>query len=214
MPEKSITRKPSSHGLSDSMVVPCELEPPPASPPPSRHRPLSSTSSGAPRPRAMSILNPACPRHSRSSSGFTAFAQLTFPSGSNSRPSSSISTSSTQARPVRQPFESALPDELSIVRSGEYLSVLRSFEDGWCLVARDTSRYSRSSRASRFSAWMKSNADHIEIGLVPAWVFIKPLKGITVTRPFRNASINALHLGQNPAPTYARDNIISWSNFA
>ncbi|KAG8213375.1 hypothetical protein J3R82DRAFT_11869 [Butyriboletus roseoflavus] len=105
MPEKTITRKPSSHGSSDKAVS-FQLEP---SSPPSRHRPLSNASSGAPRPRAMSILNPACSRHSRSSSGFTPYAQLSFPSGLSSRPSSAISTSSTQGRPVLQLFEPVLP---------------------------------------------------------------------------------------------------------
>ncbi|KAH0832964.1 hypothetical protein J3R83DRAFT_11941 [Lanmaoa asiatica] len=210
MPQKSITRKQTSHGLSNKAVISSKLEPSPAAPTLSFHRPVSSTSYASYRPRTISVLNPASSRHSRSSSGFSTYAENPISPGSNSRRSSGISMCSPQARPVRQLFEPALPDELALARHGECLTVLRCFDDDWCLVARDTSRPSRS---SRLSTPMMNNGDNIDIGLVPAWVFIKPLKGIAVTRPFRSTSVNALNLGQNPAPAYVRDAIISWSNF-
>lgn len=204
MPEKSIARQPSSHHFASRTVVSSKLIPFPSSA-------LLNASPGLSRPRAMSTLNPACSQQSRSSLGSTTYAQYPFPPGLGSRPPSGTSTSSTQARAVRQLFDPVLPDELSPLRYGECLTVLQSFDDGWCLVARDTSR---SSRTSRLSAWMKSNGDNVDIGLVPALVFDKPLKAITVTRPFRSTSVNALHFGQSLAPDFARDAIISWSNFA
>lgn len=207
MPKKSFTRGGSSNGLFDEGVVFSRPENSPPSTLP-LDRPLSNVS-GIHRPWSMLIRDTTYPRHTRSSSGFTAYASYFFPPGLSSRPPSPISVSSSQMRPVRQLFEPALPDELSLVRYGEHLTVLRSFDDGWCLVARDTSR---SSRASRVSTWIKSNYDNANIGLVPAWAFSKPLKGVTVTRPFRVESIDALRPGRSPA--YARDTIISGSDFA
>lgn len=200
-PQKSITRKPSSRGLSDKAVALShdQLEPPPASSTLSHHRPLSNTSSGLPRLHATSISTSTCSRHNRSSSGFTGYTQYFLPPGLYSCQTSSISTSSSQVKPVCQLFKSALPDELSLARYSEYLTVLRSFNDGWCLVARDTSRSSRSSRASPLSPWMESSGDNVDVGLVPACVFVEPSRGVTVTRPFRVESINALRPDHNPA---------------
>ncbi|KAG8213373.1 hypothetical protein J3R82DRAFT_11865 [Butyriboletus roseoflavus] len=159
----------------------------------------------------MSILNSPTSQHSRSSSGFSLYTQPPPPSGLNYRTPSIISTCPSQVRPVRQLFVPALPDELALVRYGEGLTVFRSFDDDWCLVTRDKTR---SSWVSPPPIWKTNNGDNVDIGLVPAWVFIKPLKGITVTRPFRNESINALHLGQNWAPAPTRDAVISWSYIA
>ncbi|KAG6374462.1 hypothetical protein JVT61DRAFT_4505 [Boletus reticuloceps] len=188
MPEKSITRKPHACGLSDSMagVLP----------------PASSTTS-LPRRRVLSILNPAHPRHSRSSSAFSGYTQYRLPPGLSPRHSLFRSVSPSQARIVQQPFEPTLPDELSL-QCGEHLSVLQSFDDGWCVVARETSR-----RSILFVG--VNNEDNIDIGLVPTWVFVKSLEGVASTRPIRSTSLNALRLGQNPA---TRDMITSWSNFA
>ncbi|KAF9223840.1 hypothetical protein BS17DRAFT_781298 [Gyrodon lividus] len=214
MPERALARKPTSPGSSGKAPVASQPGPSPPSSPSPRPHPRPNASSSSPRPRAMSILNPAHPRHSRSSSGFSGQGQLRFPPGLHSRESSLSSTSSSQARPVRQLFEPVLPDELSLARSGEYLTLFHSFDDGWCLVARDTSHSSRSSlfSSSRLSARVKSNGNNLELGLVPAWVFVKPMKGLTVARPVRSASVNALQAVQGDAPS--RDAVISWSNFA
>lgn len=112
-----------------------------------------------------------------------------------------------QPRPARQLFEPSLPDELAISRSGEYLTVLQPFDDGWCLVARDAPSSSR--RTSFFSV---RKAENVDMGVVPAWVFTEPLKGVAVTRPFRNSSVNALHPSGNPSDV--RNTGISWSFFS
>lgn len=126
------------------------------------------------------------------------------------------------ARPVRQAFEPSLPDELAL-RRGEYITVIQSFDDGWFLVARDAPS---PSRTSRISSWTKkgkekekeketskTDGDDVDIGLVPAWVFVKPLKGVTVTRPMRSSSLNALNLDHQGLGD-GRGNIISWSLFS
>ncbi|KIJ67093.1 hypothetical protein HYDPIDRAFT_85470 [Hydnomerulius pinastri MD-312] len=214
LPEKTITRKPNLPGSVGRAPVSSQPGSPVSSPSP-RPRPRVNALSSSSRTRTMSTLNPAHPHHSRSSSGFSGYSQLRFPPGLHSRESSLSSNTSPLARPVRQLFEPVLPDELSLARQGECLTVLQSFDDGWCLVARDTSRLSRSSlfNPSRLSSRMKSSGDNIELGLVPAWVFVKPMKGLTVARPVRSASVNVLQTAQDgEAPS--REAVLSWSNFA
>ncbi|KIK96927.1 hypothetical protein PAXRUDRAFT_825457 [Paxillus rubicundulus Ve08.2h10] len=214
MPEKILARKPFSPGSSGK--VPITSQPgasPPSSPSPCQP-PRPTTPSSLPCPRAMSVLNPAHPQHGRASFGFSGHSQPRFPPGLHSRESSASSTSSSQARPVCRLFEPVLADELSIARPGEHLTLLHSFDDGWCLVARDTSHPALSSylRSSRLSGQMKSSSEHIEVGLVPAWVFTRPMKGLIVSRPVRSTSVNILQAAQDSAPS--RDALISWSNFA
>ncbi|KAI9568288.1 hypothetical protein HD554DRAFT_795433 [Boletus coccyginus] len=199
LPKESVTRNPYSNGLSDKAAILSQPTPSCSPYTPSLH-PLPPT-------RAISILNPVHPRHGRSSSGFSGYAKYSFPSGLSSRLSSASFVSSSRARRVHQPFESVLTDELAL-RCGECLTVLRSFDDGWCVVARDTSRYSRASLATG----MKNDGDNVDVGLVPTWVFTKPLEGNASVRPFRSTSLNALHSGHDPA--FTRNGILSWANFA
>lgn len=199
LPKESITRNPYSNGLSYKAAI--------SSQPTSSCSPCILSLHPLPPPRAISILNSAHSRHSRSSSGFSGYAKYSFPSGLSPRLSSASFVSSSQARRVHQPFESVLPDELAL-RCGEYLTVLRSFDDGWCVAARDTSRYSRASLVTG----MKNDGDDVDIGLVPAWVFTKPLEGNACMRPFRSTSLNALRSGHDSA--FTRDGILSWAGFA
>ncbi|KAL4064988.1 hypothetical protein V8B97DRAFT_1875392 [Scleroderma yunnanense] len=172
----------------------------------------------------ISPLNIAHFRFSRASV-FSTQSQLPPPHGPYSR-SSSFSASSTgtgpsHSRPVRQLFEPILPDELPLKRLGDYLAILESFDDGWCLVVRDISRSRRSSLASTIiglrgkssNSNLNTDPNQAEVGLVPAWVFVKPMKGLTVERPMRSSSVDALQLGLGAAAP-SRDTMISWSNFA
>ena len=201
MPEKSIIRNPYSYGPSGKGVVSSQPKP----------ILFSSTLSplAPPPPRTTSVLNPAHPRHKRTSSGFSDHTQYHFsPQGGwSSRLSFASFVSPSQARPVHQAFEPTLSDELA-VRCGEYLSILRSFDDGWCIIARDTSRPSRGLPAS---VGVKNDGDDVDIGVVPAWVFALPLDGVASRRTFRSSSLNALRSGQNPV--YAREGVISWAHF-
>ncbi|KAL4064556.1 hypothetical protein J3A83DRAFT_4101274 [Scleroderma citrinum] len=150
----------------------------------------------------ISPLNIAHFRFSRASV-FSTQSQLPPPHGPYSR-SSSFSASSTgtgpsHSRPVRQLFEPILPDELPLKRLGDYLAILESFDDGWCLVSSNSN--------------LNTDPNQAEVGLVPAWVFVKPMKGLTVERPMRSSSVDALQLGLGAAAP-SRDTMISWSNFA
>lgn len=193
---------------------------------PSRHDHVPSSEVPAacaaplPRPRALSSLNPSHSRQSRSSSvSLGNFRSSTrFPSGLRSSHSreSSRSSASHQARSVRQFFQPVLPDELPLSRVGEQLHILQSFDDGWCLVAQNNSIRSRSSLSifnpSRLSARVESSGDNVQLGFVPAWVFVKPTKGLSVERPIRSSSAGMLQAGSD-APE-SRETVISWSNFA
>ncbi|KAI6125633.1 hypothetical protein EDD16DRAFT_1474199 [Pisolithus croceorrhizus] len=154
-------------------------------------QPISA--SDPPLQAPISPLNLAHFRLSRVSTHST-HSPIAHPSFMQSRTSSfsagSAGSASLHSRPVRQLFEPVLPDELPLTRLGEYFAILESFDDGWCLVG-----------------------TQLDIGLVPAWVFVKPMKGLTVERPMRVSSVDALKLGLGGAePT--RDTIVSWSHFA
>jgi hypothetical protein len=119
---------------------------------------------------------------------------------------SSISTSSGPSRKVRQKFEPVLPDEL-LPLLGERLTVVQSFDDGWCVVGRENSTFVHTAKSLFKSQELGGN---IEIGVVPAWCFLKPVKGLRAERPIRNSSLGVTVNMEGPS---SRNEMISWSNF-
>jgi hypothetical protein len=121
----------------------------------------------------------------------------------NGRPLSSASTYSNastilgvEGRKVRQLFSPVLPDEL-VLSLGDKVTVVQSFDDGWCIVGRDS--------------FIKPG--EVEMGAVPAWCFVKPVKGLKASRPMRTTSLGVtVQLDAGPAFS-SRDEVISWSNF-
>lgn len=122
----------------------------------------------------------------------------------DSRPMSAMSTASSvlsgasgaTQKKVRQLFDPVLPDEL-VVSLGETLMIVQSFDDGWCIVGRD----------SMFAP------GEVELGAVPAWCLVKPVKGLRAERPMRVSSLGVT-IDLSAAPSMApRDNVMSWSNF-
>jgi len=126
-----------------------------------------------------------------------------FFGGAGNRPMSMASTVSSassmfggKGRKVKQLFSPVLPDEL-VLSLGERVTVVQSFDDGWCVVGRDS--------------LLKSS--EVEMGAVPAWCFVKPVKGLKATRPMRTTSLGVtVQIDQGPAFS-SRDEVISWSNF-
>ncbi|KAF8271199.1 hypothetical protein EI94DRAFT_1721104 [Lactarius quietus] len=120
-----------------------------------------------------------------------------------SRPASSASTFSAsssirgvEGRRVRQLFSPVLPDEL-VLSLSEKVTVVQSFDDGWCIVGRDS----------------LVKPGETEMGAVPAWCFVKPVKGLKASRPMRTTSLGVtVQLDAGPGFS-SRDEIISWSNF-
>jgi hypothetical protein len=134
-----------------------------------------------------------------------------------------LSTSSTSSvhssghtRKVRQLFDPVLPDELLITNVGERLTIVQSFDDGWCVVGRESSPIIRAATAAR-SLFKSSNggaaADlDVELGVVPAWCFLKPVKGLRAERPVRGSSLGITVQLEDPGFS-SRDELLSWSNF-
>jgi hypothetical protein len=74
--------------------------------------------------------------------------------------------------------------------------VVTSYDDGWCIVGRDS----------------VFKPGEVELGAIPAWCFVKPVKGLRAERPLRTASLGVTINLEEPNGA-ARDNVMSWSNF-
>lgn len=175
-------------------------------PPDNRASTLSFSASAARMPHA----------HARQSSVFSAlrdsirdsFFNLYVHSARSSARLSTLSSASSavsrfsgapgvQMRRVRQTFTPILPDEPTLVL-GERVALMRAFDDGWVVIGRDKPY---------------GKPGEVELGTVPAWCFIKPLKGLRSERPVRSASLGVTVQVELDGPSKPRDDIISWSNF-
>lgn len=53
----------------------------------------------------------------------------------------------------------------------------------------------------------------VEMGAVPAWVFVKPVKGLKAERPMRSSSLGVT-VEMDAGPGFSsREELVSWSNF-
>jgi len=111
-------------------------------------------------------------------------------------------------RKVRQLFDAVLPDELLLMKIGEPLAIMQSFDDGWCVVGRQNGLMVNTAKSLFKSAPQQES--NIELGVVPAWCFIKPMSGVRVERPVRSTSLGITVNMDGPA---TRSDLISWSNF-
>lgn len=156
---------------------------------------LAAGGKGVPHP---SLSGDNSSRFSTSSFG-TAHRDSFLSVGSSSHRLSTVSTISSLGqsgkRKVRQLFEPVLPDEL-VLSVGERLTVMQSFDDGWCIVGRPS---------------LMKGSD-VELGAVPAWCFIKPVKGLRAERPMRIASLGVTVQLDQPN-CKSREAVMSWSNF-
>lgn len=101
-----------------------------------------------------------------------------------------------EGRKIRQLFSPVLPDEL-VVSLGEKVTLVKAFDDGWCIVGRDS--------------FIKPG--QVEMGAVPSWCFIKPVKGLKASRPMRTSSLGVtVEIDAGPGFS-SREEVISWSNF-
>ncbi|KAH9945339.1 uncharacterized protein BXZ73DRAFT_38366 [Epithele typhae] len=127
-----------------------------------------------------------------------------FPLAGGSKRSSAMSMASSLGsngvpqKKVRQVFDPVLPDEL-VLSLGDTLTVVQQYDDGWCIVGRDST----------------FNPGEAELGAIPAWCFLKPVKGLRAERPMRVSSLGVtINLDQGGGPSFGpRDNVMSWSNF-
>ena len=147
---------------------------------------------------------PPSPKDSRSSRRSTLLRPLSTASflsvssaySTKSRTSVLSGLDEGNKRKVRQLFAPTLPDEL-VLSLGERVTIVNTFDDGWCVVGRD----------SVFSP------GEVELGAIPAWCFLKPVKGLRAERPMRVSSLGVtVNLDSNPTMG-PRDDVMSWSNF-
>jgi len=176
-------------------------------------RPFSfALSAGSPSPTGRpSTLNPDGSSLARDSfmsvsSSYSRFSVMS----SNSSVISSPTTGST--RKVRQLFSPVLPDELLLGRLGEKLVVVQSFDDGWVVVGRENNLATPMAKSLFKSPSGPPVESNIEMGVVPAWCFLKPVKGLRAERPVRSSSLGITVQMDGPGFS-SRDEIMSWSNF-
>ncbi|KAK0228847.1 hypothetical protein IW262DRAFT_645398 [Armillaria fumosa] len=126
--------------------------------------------------------------------------------------SSSVDSSPTTGttRKIRQLFNPILPDEL-VTTLGERLTVVQSFDDGWCVVGRENTSNLNNAK-SLFKSPSAQAEPNVELGVVPAWCFLKPVKGLKAERPVRSTSLGITVQMEGPAFS-SREEVISWSNF-
>jgi hypothetical protein len=164
--------------------------------------------------RRSSILNPNSP--DRSSFFRNSFASSTGSPNRFSVISTSSSVSSTPTvgspRKVRQMFNPILPDELLITHVGERLTVVQSFDDGWCIVGRENSVFASTAKSLFKSSPVATKDNNVELGVVPAWCFLKPVKGLKAERPVRSTSLGITVHMEGPGFS-SREEVMSWSNF-
>jgi len=199
-----------SRQMMDSTIVLPEKAPEkaiinPAIPP----RPFARTSasfapSGGPRFATLDSVVPRELSQARSSFGSLTNSRFSVVSGT-----SSISNTSGTTRKVRQKFEPVLPDEL-LPALCEQLTVVQSFDDGWCVVGRENSTFVHTAK-SLFKL-SSEPGQNIELGVVPAWCFLKPVKGLRAERPIRSTSLGITVNMDGPGVS-SRNELMSWSNF-
>ncbi|KAF5375592.1 hypothetical protein D9757_008507 [Collybiopsis confluens] len=206
--------------LTESVVLPEKLHtrtPPSSSPEEiiNYHRQSGTFPQPSLKQTPFSFALNASPVQGRPLSGSSRRSWVSFMSPSRSShfsvisSTSSMDSSSGTVRKIRQVFNPVLPDELSVI-TGEKLTVIQSFDDGWCAVGREGDN----TFAQPKSLFKQSepSATNIEIGLVPAWCFIKPVVGLKGERPIRSSSLGITVQMEGPHFS-SRDEIISWSNF-
>ncbi|KAF5341808.1 hypothetical protein D9611_001568 [Ephemerocybe angulata] len=175
-----------------------------------------SAGSGSPSP---DLLVPPSPGGESRRGSWIRHSFMSYSSGAGNRFSVQSSVASSfgnepttgTTRKVKQVFSPVLPDELLLTHPGEQLTVVQSFDDGWCVVGReDNSGFKqKKSLFSKPEAEAEGDAN-VELGVVPAWVFLKPVKGLKAERPVRSTSLGVTVQMASPA---LRDSTVSWSNF-
>jgi hypothetical protein len=172
-------------------------------------RPFSFALNAASRPSS-SLLSPN--GNKRASISSIATAKKRFSVMSTCSTVSTVQALLGKVRKVRQVFTPVLPDELLLTHIGEHLTILQSFDDGWCVVGRDNPAFLAASGPQTLfpSATEKESDLNMELGVVPAWTFVKPTKGVRPERPVRSSSLGITVQMERSS---SRDSVISWSNF-
>ncbi|KAJ7637690.1 hypothetical protein DFH06DRAFT_1218925 [Mycena polygramma] len=169
-------------------------------------KPFSFALTASPTPSVIDGPRSSWVRYSGASSFDNRFSVVSSSSSVNSTP-----TSGTPCK-VRQLFSPVLPDELLLTALGERLTLVQAFDDGWVVVGRTGSMFAAPAKSLFKSASGAPAESEVELGVVPAWCFLKPVKGLRAERPVRSTSLGITVQMDGPAFS-SRDEILSWSNF-
>jgi len=174
-------------------------------------KPFSPT---VPSPSPALISDNKWPAVARSSYASSRLSRFSVFSAASSVNEVIVSTTSgggfaRSIRKVRQTFNPILPDELFIAL-GESLIILQSFDDGWCVVGREGGGI-LTSQPKGHDDISPTSGGTVDLGMVPAWCFLKLVKGLRVERPVRSSSFNVTV--QIIRPGVNRNDTILWSNF-
>lgn len=248
-PNPRLGRSVSRRNLTPSIVLPLPAPPLPTARPrlsvgssgpamDSSGRPMSSAeivahhqaAGNMPRPfnpysNAQSPPSYQTPGVRTSTASFSFSRASILPSLRNSTVSSSSLYSSSSSRlgqetlKVRHVFAPLLPDEL-VLRSNEKLSLIQSFEDGWCIVGRRSPFYAPGlPKPSGYPFGQGVTAEEVEIGAVPSWVFERRENGVKPERPMRTVSLGVTLVDKDiedkglGGSGEVRTDVMSWSNF-
>lgn len=58
-----------------------------------------------------------------------------------------------------------------------------------------------------------TSGSNVELGMVPAWCFLKQVKGLRAERPVRSSSLGVTVQMDGHSGETQRNDLISWSNF-
>jgi hypothetical protein len=120
-----------------------------------------------------------------------------------------------------QPFEPLLPDEIP-VNVGDTLSLLQTFDDGWCVCAVEVD--SGGGNGSGLAPPRTPTTKEVKMGCAPLWVFERKSKNpgdhmrsmrstsLAVTIEMTPSGAGIEPAGRVAAP-WQRNPVISWSNF-
>jgi len=75
--------------------------------------------------------------------------------------------------------------------------VINLFDDGWCIVGRN----------------LLLKAGKVEMGAMPSWCFVKPVKGLKASRPMCTTSLSVTVKIESGPGFSSCDKLILWSNF-
>ncbi|KAJ7494656.1 hypothetical protein B0H11DRAFT_911954 [Mycena galericulata] len=163
---------------------------------------------GNPKPAASDNGSPRSSwiRYSGASSISNRFSVISSSSSVDSTPTAG------SPRKVRQLFSPVLPDELLLTGLGERLTVVQAFDDGWVVVGRSGGTFASTAKSMFKSPSGAPAESDVELGVVPAWCFLKPVKGLRAERPVRSTSLGITV--QMDGPSFSsRNELLSWSNF-
>lgn len=120
-----------------------------------------------------------------------------------------------------QGFEPLLPDEIP-VKVGDTLSLLQTFDDGWCVCAVEVEVDGEIESGHTLAPPWGPQRKEVKMGCIPLWVFerksktpgdhMRSMRSTSLAVTIELAPAGGTEAAGRAAP-WEREPIISWSNF-